>query len=206
MVEVEHSEPKQRRKSLLLSRVTPGTALLVIGAIVVLRMWVVETAYVEGRSMQDTLQQGDRVLILKLLKRERFAVVVVDDPEEGGTDIKRIVGMPGDVVSMVPQVAWIDRSTVIYSGSQLYLNSQPYEEPYATATIPSSLPPMKVPKESYFVMGDNRDDSIDSRRYGPVKKEHVRGVAVAVVFPIDRIRILTDVEASAANVAADTSR
>jgi len=205
MVEVEHSEPEQRRKSLLRSRVTPGTLLLVIGAIAVLRLWVVETAYVEGRSMQDTLQQGDRVLILKLLKRQRFSVVVVDDPEEGGTDIKRIVGMPGDVVSMVPHTASSRGSTVIY-GSQLYLNSQPYEEPYATSVIPSSLPPMRVPKESYFVMGDNRDDSTDSRRYGPVKKEHVRGVAVAVVFPIDRIQILTDAEASAANVAADTSR
>jgi signal peptidase I len=205
MVEVEHSEPKQRRKSLLLSRVTPGTALLVIGAILVLRLWVVETAYVEGRSMQDTLQQGDRVLVLKLLKPKRFAVVLVDDPEEGGTDIKRIVGMPGDVVSMVPHTANSGWSTVIH-GSQLYLNSQPYEEPYATSVIPSSLPPMRVPKESYFVMGDNRDDSTDSRRYGPVKKEHVRGVAVAVVFPINRIQILTDVEVSAANVAADTSR
>jgi signal peptidase I len=205
MVEVEHSEPKQRRKSLLLSRVTPGTALLVIGAIVVLRMWVVETAYVEGRSMEDTLQQGDRVLILKLLKRERFAVVVVDDPEEGGTDIKRIVAMPGDVVSMVPRVVDGGGHRMVY-GSQLYLNSQPYDEPYATSVIPSSLPPIRVPKESYFVMGDHRDDSIDSRRYGPVKKEHVRGVAVAVVFPISRIRILTNVEASAANVAADTSR
>lgn len=205
MVEVEHSEPEQRRKSLLLSRVTPGTALLVIGAILVLRMWVLETAYVEGRSMQDTLQQGDRVLILKLLQPGRFDVVLVDDPEEGGTDIKRIVGMPGDTVSMVPYVAAGARSTSIY-GSQLYLNSQPYVEPYATSVIPSSLPPMKVPKESYFVMGDNRDDSIDSRRYGPVKREHVRGVAVAVVFPINRIQILTDVEASAANVAADNSR
>ncbi|MDH4179767.1 MAG: signal peptidase I, partial [Armatimonadota bacterium] len=197
MVEVEHSEPEQRRKSLLLTRVTPGTALLVIGAIVVLRMWVVETAYVEGRSMQDTLQQGDRVLILKPLKRERFDVVVVDDPEEGGIDIKRIVGMPGDIVSMVPHVVSADRTTVMY-GSQLYLNSQPYDEPYATSVIPFSLPPMKVPKESYFVMGDNRDDSIDSRRYGPVKKEHVRGVALAVVFPINRFQILTDVGASAA--------
>ena len=206
MVEVEHSEPKQRRKSLLLSRVTPGTALLVIGAILVLRLWVVETAYVEGRSMQDTLQQGDRVLVLKLLKPKRFAVVLVDDPEEGGTDIKRIVGMPGDIIWMVPRVVDTFRPGVLYRGSQLYLNSQPYEEPYATSVIPSSLPPMRVPKESYFVMGDNRDDSTDSRRYGPVKSEHVRGVAVAVVFPIKRIQILTDAEASAANGAADTSR
>lgn len=205
MVEVEQSEPKQRQKSLLLSRVTPGMALLVIGAILVLRLWVVETAYVEGRSMQDTLQQGDRVLVFKLLKPERLDVVLVDDPEEGGTDVKRIAGMPGDVVSMVPYVTGSGASRVVY-GSQLYLNSQPYDEPYATSAMPSSLPPMKVPKESYFVMGDNRDESMDSRRYGPVKRKHVRGVVVAVVFPIRRIQILRHVEESAANVAADTSR
>ena len=205
MGQMEHSEPEQKPKSLLLSRVTPGTALLVIGAILVLRLWVVETAYVEGRSMQGTLQQGDRVLISKLTRPQRFDVVLVDDPVEGGTDIKRIVGMPGDVVSMVPHVAGVGQNRVVY-GSQLYLNAQPYDEPYATAAIPSSLPPMRVPEERYFVAGDNRDDSIDSRRYGPVKKEHVRGVAVAVVFPIGRIQILTDAEAFPATIAADASR
>ena len=142
MVEVEHSESEQKRKSLLLSRVTPGTALLVIGAILVLRLWVVETAYVEGRSMQDTLQQGDRVLISKLAKPQRFDIVLVEDPEDRATDIKRIVGLPGDVISMVPHVAGVGQSRVVY-GSQLYLEGQPYEEPYATSAIPSSLPPRK---------------------------------------------------------------
>ena len=205
MVEVEHSESEQKRKSLLLSRVTPGTALLVIGAILVLRLWVVETAYVEGRSMQDTLQQGDRVLISKLAKPQRFDIVLVEDPEDRATDIKRIVGLPGDVISMVPHVAGVGQSRVVY-GSQLYLEGQPYEEPYATSAIPSSLPPRKVRKERYFVLGDNRDDSIDSRRYGAVKREDVRGVAVAVVFPINRMRILTGVQAFPATIAADASR
>lgn len=203
MDQIERTEPTRQRRSLLLSRVTPGTALLVIGAILVLRLWVVETAYVDGASMYDTLQQGDRVLILKLLQRERFDVVVVSDPE-GGTDIKRIVGMPGDVIAMVPGVVLV-RGIPAFSGSQLYLNSQLYEEPYATSAAPSSLQPLKVPDNSYFIMGDNRDDSIDSRRYGPVEAERVRGVAVAVVYPLNRMRVLTDENASAATVAAGTS-
>jgi len=205
MVEAECGKPERKQKSLLLRRVTPGMALLVIGAILVLRLWVVETAYVEGRSMQDTLQQGDRVLIFKLLRRERFDVVVLNDPEEGGIDIKRIVGTPGDVVSVVPHVKDVGRHQVVYGG-ELYVNAQPYEEPYAASAIPSSLPPAKVPEDSYFVMGDNRDDSIDSRQYGPVKAKNIRGVAVAVVFPIDRIQMLKRVETPAARRAAGSTR
>ncbi len=205
MVEVEYREPQRKRKSLLLSRVTPGTALLVIGAIAVLRLWVVETAYVEGNSMQETLQPGDRALILKPLERERFDIVVFEDPQEGGIDIKRIVGMPGDVVSMVPHVVDVGGRETVY-GAELYVNSQPYEEPYATSAIPSSLPPRRVPQDSYFVMGDNRDDSVDSRRYGPIRKDDIRGVAVAVVFPIGRIQVLRQAEAAAPNTAADAAR
>ena len=77
MVEVEHSDPEQRRKSLLLTRVTPGTALLVIGAILVLRLWVVETAYVEGRSMQEVVAESTDRLHFVLRLVSMFALIAL---------------------------------------------------------------------------------------------------------------------------------
>ncbi len=204
MTEVESGERRRKRKSLLLTRVTPVTALLVFGSIGVLRLWVVESAYVEGDSMADTLHSGDRVLIIKPIGLERFDIVLLEEPETGEIDIKRIVGMPGEVVSMVPGAVAAGRRQVPY-GSDLYINSQRYEEPYATSVIPTSLTPVKVPQGAYFVMGDNRDDSIDSRTYGAVKRDRIRGVAVAVVYPFGRVKTLVAPETPAA-IAADTSR
>lgn len=204
MTEVQFGERRRKRKSLLLTRVTPVTALLVFGSIGALRLWVVESAYVEGDSMADTLRSGDRVLIIKPIALERLDIVLLEDPETGGIDIKRIVGMPGEVVSMVPGMATVGQRQVPY-GSDLYINSQRYEEPYATSVIPTSVRPVKVPRGDYFVMGDNRDGSTDSRTYGPVERDRIRGVAVAVVYPFSRMQTLTAPETPAA-IAVDTSR
>ncbi len=190
MTQVTIGEPKPKRtKSLLLTRVTPGIALLILVSIAVLRIWVVETAIVEGDSMQDTLQNGDRVLISKLLQVSRFDIVVFEDPQVGGTDIKRVIGLPGDVVSMVPYLVGEGDRQQIY-GSQLYLNGIPYKEPYATSIAPRTVSPGRIPKDHFFVLGDNRDNSTDSRSYGRVKAKSVRGVALAVVYPLGRARWL----------------
>ena len=64
------------------------------------------------------------------------------------------------------------------------------------------LPPLQVPENAYFVLGDNRDDSIDSRSYGPVQKNSVRGVAVAVIWPLSRMRMIpAEAEPAAAGPA-----
>jgi signal peptidase I len=178
--------PPERRRSLLLRRVTPGMALLVVAAIIVLRVWIVETAIVEGHSMEETLSPGDRVLVAKTMPIGRFDIVVLEDPETGSVAIKRVVGMPGDTVSMVPHVD-SSRGRELLFGAQLYVNGQPYDEPYAAGIIPNSLAPRRVPDGGYFVLGDNRDASIDSRRYGPVDRDRVRGVGLAVVYPLSRM-------------------
>ncbi len=203
MTAFEYRRPRKKGKSLLRSRVTPLTVFLVFGSIAVLRIWVVETAYVEGASMADTLRPGDRVLTLKVLAPERFDIVVFEEPGEGGIDIKRVVGMPGDVVSMVPPLV-VRGGRQFARGSDLYVNSRRYDEPYASSLLPSVLAPTKVPENSYFVLGDNRDASVDSRSYGSVKADRIRGVAAAVVYPPGRIGVPTHGEA-AATTATDTA-
>jgi len=177
------------RTPLLRRRVTPITFLLVILGLVVFRLWVVETAIVEGKSMLKTLSSDDRVLVLKLLGLKRFDVVVLTDPQAHETVIKRIVAVPGDTVSMVPRVRRA-RGRTIFEGSQLYINGKPYDEPYATSTLPTVVSPAKLGPGSYYVLGDNRDDSVDSRAYGPVKRKDVHGVAVLVYYPFSRMGLV----------------
>jgi len=194
----------KRRSSLLLRRVTPGMVILVLVAIGSLRLWVVETAIVEGHSMENTLLPGDRVLVLKPLGLKRFDVVVLKDPQEREIAIKRVAGLPGDIVSMVPYTLKAgDRQLML--GSQLYLNGTPYEEPYASSAIPRSLSPVRIPEDSYFVLGDNRDESIDSRHYGPVARRRIQGVGVAVIYPLHRARAISREAEPAAPVAARIS-
>jgi len=180
---------RQPRRSLLRSRVTPGMALLVILSVVAVRLWVLETAIVEGRSMERTLRPRDRVLVLKLLGLKRFDVVVLTDPQAQETVIKRIVGLPGDTISMVPGRLNLNGREII-TGSQLYVNGEAYEEPYATSSLPTVTIPMRLPEGSYFLLGDNRDDSVDSRVYGPVPRKYIHGVAVAVVYPFTRMQVI----------------
>jgi len=195
MSEVPFSQPEfvppQRRKrtSLFKRRVTPGMLLLVILGLAFFRLWVVETVIVDGPSMETTLVENDRVLILKPLPTKRFEVVVLTDPEERIAVIKRVVGLPGDIVQIVPKArAW--RHELVLQGGQLYINGIAYDEPYATSEAPTVVAPVKVPENCYYVLGDNRDESTDSRRYGPVRRDAIVGVAVAVVFPPGRIRAI----------------
>ena len=181
---------RPERPSLFKRRVTPGMLLLVILGLVFFRVWVVETVIVDGPSMETTLVESDRVLVLKPLPTKRFEVVVLTDPEERTAAIKRVVGLPGDVVQIVPTVrVW--RNEQVLEGGQLYINGIAYDEPYATCVVPTAVAPVKVPQDCYYVLGDNRDESTDSRRYGPVRKEAIIGVAVAIVFPPGRIRAIS---------------
>jgi len=162
----------------------------VILGIVVFRLWVLEVAIVEGHSMDNTLHSNDRVLVLKFLGLKRFDVVVLTDPQANETVIKRIVGMPGDTISMVPKVVDTGGHEFL-GGSQLYIDGRAYDEPWATSNLPTVLPPRKIRPGKYFVLGDNRDDSIDSRTYGGVHRKLIHGVAVMVIYPLSHARFIT---------------
>ncbi|MBE9566804.1 MAG: signal peptidase I, partial [Proteobacteria bacterium] len=154
-----------------------------------LRLWAVETVIVEGHSMVGMLEPGDRVLVIKMLQAKRLDVVVLEDPSAGGPVIKRLIGMPGDTISMTPYTVRRGNQ-VIALGSQLYIDGTPQDEAYATSLVPVSMPPIQMGDDEYFVAGDNRDASIDSRRYGPVAGQQMIGVGVAVIYPVTRARLI----------------
>ena len=141
--------------------------------------------------MQDTLLIGDRVLVDRISWRfsdpGRGDIVVFNPPFGGNVLIKRIVGLPGDKLSVADGV--------------LYVNGTPQDEPYVHRTngapdptepfineSPWSLAePYVVPEDSYFMMGDNRINSGDSREFGPVARDELVGQAFALYWPPTRI-------------------
>jgi signal peptidase I len=140
------------------------------------RPFVVEAFYIPSESMIPTLRVGDRVLVNKFIYRftepERGDIIVFESVEGGGEDlIKRVVGVPGDAISV--------------RRGKLLVNGEPQREPYVNRRFPdkSFSPPTTVPKGHVFVMGDNRANSRDSRFFGPVPKKKIEGEAFLRFWP-----------------------
>lgn len=155
-----------------------------------LRLWVIEVAVVEGKSMLPTLHDGDRVLVLKTLIPRRFDTIVFRNPKGTDTLIKRVVGLPTETVSMIPRVRPAGNHDVITRAGQLYVDSVPYDEPYAISGKPTIVAPWQTKPGRYYVMGDNRDDSVDSRAFAGVPAQKIHGVAYTVVWPLSRIHLI----------------
>ncbi len=121
--------------------------------------------------------------VLKIRDPHRGDVIVFEYPEDPSKDfIKRVVGMPGDIVQVI--------------NKKVYVNGMLYQNPHEVHKEPDIIPeaqnprdntkPVKVPENSYFVMGDNRDRSYDSRFWGFVKNEKIRGLAFIKYWSWDR--------------------
>lgn len=147
----------------------------IILAIILIRTFVITPVRVNGSSMYSTLKDGEIMILNKLDYKlhdiERFDIVVVKTDEK--KIIKRVIGLPGE--------------TLKYEDNTLYINDKKIDEPYlkdATEDFNiTSLGYAKIPDDCYFVLGDNRDNSSDSRIIGPVKKSQITGSASLVLFP-----------------------
>lgn len=147
--------------------------VLIILAVVLIRTFIVTPVRVNGKSMDPTLENNEIVLLKKYDKSfDRFDIVVFD--YEDSHLIKRIVGLPGE--------------TLYYYKNDLYINDKKVKEdflPKGTETY-DFVWDAKIPEDYYFVMGDNRENSTDSRVIGLVAKEDIRGTTNFVLFPFNR--------------------
>jgi signal peptidase I len=144
-------------------------------------VYVAEAVVIErGPSMQPNLYVGYRVMTEKISYRlhpaHRGDIVVVDPPAGGTTLIKRVVGLPGDVVRVANGHTWI--------------NGRLLDEPWVAYFGGTDYGPARVPPGHLFIMGDNRSLSFDSRAIGPVPFEMVRGRAWLVYWPLNHFRLL----------------
>ena len=152
------------------------SAVLLVSLLI--RSYVFSFTTVDGPSMQDTLFTSQVTAVDKLLYRlaplRRGQIVICQYPNSKDYYIKRVIGLPGE--------------TLRIENGVVYIGNAPLEEPYLAHPSEQTLGPVDIPENSYFVMGDNRANSHDSRAEGPIEKGSISGHVVAVVFPFTQIK------------------
>jgi len=145
-----------------------------------LKNFVVDSRYIPSSSMYPTLQIQDRLLINKLSPRfgefERGDIIIFRPPPSVAVrsdHVKRLIALPGDIVEV--------------SSGVLYINGEAVQEDFIYEVMLYELPPIEVPENSLFVLGDNRNWSQDSHRWADwVTKDDVRGTVFFRYWPFDR--------------------
>ena len=157
--------------------------LAAFAAALFLRLFVVSLARIKGRSMLPTLHDRDFALVWRLgylfHKPRRGDVVICHYP---GRKMKRIPFLPQ---SFVKRVIGLPGDTVEWLEGELLLNGQPLREPYldpARCRFKRTHPPRTLGPDEYYVLGDNRDSSNDSRSVGPICRRAIRGRVVCLVY------------------------
>jgi signal peptidase I len=178
--------PAQRRRHWALG----WLAVIVIAGIVsvVLRLFVVQTFFVPSISMYPTLQMGDRILVQKIdYSLQRGAIIVFQHPKLDTSPplnedlVKRIIGLPGETISSRGNTVYIDGKPLaepwLPKGTQL--GGQIVDVPGCATNATRGC---VIPKGEYFMMGDNRSDSDDSRTWGPIPSSTFIGRVFLVVW------------------------
>ncbi|MBW2451516.1 MAG: signal peptidase I [Deltaproteobacteria bacterium] len=183
---------REKKKSLLRDW---AEALIVAGILaLIIRTFVLQAFKIPSGSMEDTLLIGDHLLVNKFIyglnvpfaeepvlpirDPQRGDVIVFEFPEDRDQSyfkrrdfIKRIIGLPGDAIS-------IQNKHVYVNGKRFKIPQEVYKEGDSIALgARDNMPPVTVPSDKYFVMGDNRDRSYDSRFWGFVDRDDIKGLA-----------------------------
>ncbi len=151
-------------------------------AINIIPRYICERVDVSGPSMKNTIENGDKLIGWKLKKHyDRFDIIFFNPEAHPQEDdyIKRVIGLPGETVQ-------IDENGVIY------INGIVLEENYGKAVIKNpglAAEPIELGEDEYFVLGDNRNNSTDSRKkmVGNVKERDINGVVVFRVWPLNKL-------------------
>ncbi|MGH9714156.1 MAG: signal peptidase I [Candidatus Acidiferrales bacterium] len=155
-----------------------------LGLALVIIIFLYQPVKVEGTSMAPLLSDQERIFINKFVYRfepiERGDVVVFWYPlDRSKSFIKRVIALPGETVEV--------------RAGRLYVDGRELVEPYVPANYldGASYPPLTVPADCFFVMGDHRDSSNDSRVFGPVPRQYIYGKAVFAYWPVDHFGSLS---------------
>jgi len=150
---------------------------------VLLNLFVVQVTEVRQRSMEATLLQGDRVLVSKVDYRfsapERGDIVVFQPTTDSTIPyVKRVTAIAGDTVELREGVLYVNGKQADYAGAH----------GVTAAQSPAIAYPLKVPADSFFALGDNRQASSDSRSFGPQPVSNIIGKVILRFWPFDRLR------------------
>ncbi|HEX6147074.1 MAG TPA: signal peptidase I [Acidimicrobiia bacterium] len=193
--------PEEPRRRSFIAEL-PGLLLTALFIAVVIKTFLLQPFWIPSESMLPTIEVNDRVMVNKLAYRfgepQRGDVVVFRDPREeqieesipeavirsvleavgirtrGDEDlIKRVIGLPGETIEV--------------RDNHVLVNGTPLEETYLPEVFMPDEPPITVGPDEVFVMGDNRDASFDSRRFGAIPLDDLVGEAFVTIWPISHI-------------------
>ena len=167
--------------------------VVALGVALLLRLFVVQTFFIPSGSMEPTLQVGDRILVDKLSYHlhgvGRGDIVVFSRPPAencGGTEVndlvKRVIGLPGETIALDHGHVEIDGK--LLNETWLPSSVQGVSQPGPTGTPYNLAKPYVIPANHYFMMGDNRTESCDSRYWGPIPKSLIVGKVDVRVWPV----------------------
>ncbi|MEW6623277.1 MAG: signal peptidase I [Bacillota bacterium] len=145
----------------------------------IIRALLIQPYHVTSSSMEPTLLEGDKILVSKLIYRftkpQRMDIVVFKYPLNKEVDyVKRIIGLPGEIIEIRSGIVYIDGSVL--------------EENYIIIQPEDDFGPVVIPGNRFFVLGDNRKDSLDSRYWGTVSRDNLLGKVVLLFWPHERLR------------------
>jgi len=168
-------------------------AIVLIAVLVafVLRTYVVQTFYIPSASMTPTLDEGDRIVVNKLSYHlhpvHRGDIIVFRRPPNEDCAgppvpdlVKRVIGLPGETIS--------DRNGTVYIDGKAL--DQTWLPKHTSTTFTDTFAPVHIAANHYFVMGDDRTDSCDSRDWGTVPGSYIVGRVELRIWPLSRIAIL----------------
>lgn len=146
--------------------------IVIVLVVVLIRTFIITPVRVDGDSMKNTLKNGDILLLYKLGSINRFDIIVLDEEKDNEKIIKRVIGLPGE--------------TVAIKKGKIYINDKVIDDEYAYGET-SDYDKVTLEDDEYFILGDNRLISKDSRYFGPIKKSEIKGKIVFRLFPFTKI-------------------
>lgn len=178
MKNLKKKDIKKGKKSMIRELLETVISAGIIAFIII--TFIGQVTVVKGASMEPTLHNNERLVANKISYRfetpERGEIIIFRPPLEIKRNyIKRIIGVPGDKIEI--------------ANGEIYLNDKKLEEAYVKNRSYENMPPTIVPDNSFFVLGDNRPNSSDSRYWGFVPRKNVVGRAWVVFWPLNKIRI-----------------
>ena len=168
---------KKEKRNKILKNILPYFIIIIL--VVLLRTFIITPAMVNGDSMEPTLSNNNIVLLNKLNYKiddiNRFDVVVIKYKNE--KLIKRVIGLPGEHISFQDDKLYVDG----------FLENENFNHFNTSDFNLELLGYLNIPGDKYFVVGDNRENSVDSRTFGLVDKENILGYVSTRIFPLNKI-------------------
>lgn len=193
---------EERKKKRSFWRELPGLLLTALVIAVLIKTFLIQPFYIPSESMLPTIHINDRVMVNKLSTRfgepQRFDVVVFTDPSAPDREesflqavrrsVLEAVGVSVREEDLIKRVIGLPGETITVENGRVHVNGVPIDEPYLPEGVHmADFGPVTLAADEIFLMGDNREFSMDSRAFGPIEIDHVIGEAVLIIWPPGRV-------------------